>query len=865
MDFKTMLKWLQKLPILVFAGIVVLAQAQTPYSSGKRLDLNNASLEEIRLLPITEAQADALYDRVTYKGPFSDIYEIRQLAEIDRDTWLRIRPLIWLEPFEERSDRERRIESIYYQLERWEGAEGITTALVDTWVDKAMDPANINEMRLDEMVNMQNLSLPDAVAILEYRREAGRIASQRNMRSIPGLSYYGYRNLRNFIRYDADDREADEVHGQYMLRLQNTPFYGSQAESGEETVNTLFTDFSNNTPGLYTKIRLSVGKHGKFGMAYDRHRGEADDYVNSPGYRNWFPRAKFYFGVENLTYGDVSLRKLYVGNYLLAFGQGVVMETIDDFTPRKNGMSFRKRLIGITGDATQNRQWGMYGAAAEFAYGDLVSLTGFISKNRRDAILGQQTVRVDSVDYHPINQFIVLNQRISDLAGQRYQIDGLDWVQSAEEVTFGGHVAIDVPWRTGTQIGATYYESLYDRPLQPSVEDLVAAGNEGRISPVDDAEMHTAYGGDIALGTSGLWSKAVAFRRVYGFDFRTVYNNVSFEMEYGELDKARGLFNNPGALVAQFYSQWESLNFFVLYRNYHLEYDNPYQRSFSNYQRYKGSILEDYFYLDSEAFGQLYSNAYQPQAENGLYFRTRYQFARSWLATVEYDRFTRKTDDAKYYRWVATLQYSPVFPVRINLRYKDQARERDNDVTPNKFFRSNEFRVRTTLRLSGYDQLGMIYAYSNVDLSPRPRLSYPAEDGDPRYPDESGFSKVTGNVGLPGYALGGFWTHNFNQNFKFTGSLLYYNGFFWGFEDNQFTVLDSPNGSFRYWASFFVRVNQHLTTRLRYTVDRETPVPGIHGRDYQTNSHGDGPDQNRWSEYSRGYEHTFYLEMNYYF
>ena len=100
--------------------------------------------------------------------------------------------------------------------------------------------------------------------------------------------------------------------------------------------------------------------------------------------------------------------------------------------------------------------------------------------------------------------------------------------------------------------------------------------------------------------------------------------------------------------------------FFVLYRNYHLEYDNPYQRSFSNYQRYKGSILEDYFYLDSEAFGQLYSNAYQPQAENGLYFRTRYQFARSWLATVEYDRFTRKTDDAKYYRWVATLQYSPV-------------------------------------------------------------------------------------------------------------------------------------------------------------------------------------------------------------
>ena len=36
-----------------------------------------------------------------------------------------------------------------------------------------------------------------------------------------------------------------------------------------------------------------------------------------------------------------------------------------------------------------------------------------------------------------------------------------------------------------------------------------------------------------------------------------------------------------------------------------LEFDNPYQRSFSNYQRYKTSIFEDTYWLEDPVYGFL--------------------------------------------------------------------------------------------------------------------------------------------------------------------------------------------------------------------------------------------------------------------
>ena len=63
----------------------------------------------------------------------------------------------------------------------------------------------------------------------------------------------------------------------------------------------------------------------------------------------------------------------------------------------------------------------------------------------------------------------------------------------------------------------------------------------------------------------------------------------------------------PDAIVLSAYAQFSNLSILALYRNYDLEFDNPYQRSFSNYQRYKTTIFEDTYWLDDPIYGYLYS------------------------------------------------------------------------------------------------------------------------------------------------------------------------------------------------------------------------------------------------------------------
>jgi len=240
--------------------------------------------------------------------------------------------------------------------------------------------------------------------------------------------------------------------------------------------------------------------------------------------------------------------------------------------------------------------------------------------------------------------------------------------------------------------------------------------------------------------------------------------------EYGELDKGGEFYklgDDPKAIVLAAYLQYPSFNLLALYRNYDVGYDNPYQRSFSNYRRFKGTIYEDYFYLQSPLYAQLYYNAPQPQSEEGFYLSSYYQITRQVTTNFDYDQWTRKADQAKQYRLVGTLNYRPIFPLQIQLRQKWQSREEFNNPSL-RFFKSLEFRGRMRVRLSNFDSFSLIYVSSKTLVHPRPR--------------------IFGDITLGGEAFGGNIVHNFNNNLKVSGALLFYEGFLWNFEDTQFVV-----------------------------------------------------------------------------
>ncbi|MCB0282656.1 MAG: helix-hairpin-helix domain-containing protein [Calditrichae bacterium] len=823
----------------IFAILSVLSgflfAQETIYSSENQLDINNASLEEIQGLPVSADLAQRIYNRLTYRGDFKNIYDLRKIEGIDQALFNTLKPLIRVEPFRELSSTQQRIEDVYYQLDRWSGNEGTNDAFIDLWIEKILEPLNVNSARYDELINLQNISPVDAVAIINYRNDTGGIRGQRDLRGIPGLSYYGYSNASNFVDYSESALiDEEKFHGHITVRMDNTPFMTEEGDVNQEiglgltNLSSAFYQGVNTQPNQYIKSRFTYDQKYKFGFSFNRYLGEPVYYYKD----TQIPKMKFFAGVENIKWGDIELRKAYLGNYSVTFGQGVIMENTDFFVPRKSGFGFRKRFNGITGDNSQTREFALRGIAAEVGYKNF-SATGFVSYNDRDAILNKQVN--DSTLGNSFSQFIILDQRFRyapDDASRLPDQSDLPWLDAVTELTYGGHLQYD--FMPGTWLGLTYYESAYNRYLDPNPEEITADDNWTARQVTTDTEIKQSYGGPISRGTNPFWDDAVSFRRIYGFDFQATIENLALMGEYGELDKGGNFFkmgDDPKALVLSAYLQYPSFNMLALYRNYDVGYDNPYQRSFSNYRRFKGTIFEDYYYLESALYGQLYTNAAQPQAEEGFYLNSFYQISRELTTRFEYDNWTRNADKANQYRLVGTLDYRPVFPLQIQLRQKWQARDEENDITL-RYFKSLEFRGRIRARLSNFNDMTLFYANGKTLVHPRPR--------------------VFGDIVLDGEAFGAGMTHNFNNNLKLSASLFHYQGFFWNFEDTQFVVMESTRGALRYWLSLYMRLNSFVSMRMKYTGDFQQPVQNIV---FDPNT----------VERVRKHQNLFYLEFNYNF
>jgi len=834
--------------IILFLSIllsVVLAQNEAPFSIENQLDINNATQEDIQLLPVPAEIARALYDRVLYRGYFKSIYELLAIKGLDQELFEQIKPLIRIEPYPPKTTVQEKIEQIYFRLDQWSSSEGVNDAFVDLWIEKALDPMNVNNVRYDQLVNLQNVSPIDAAAIINYRNSVHWLRDDRDLRRTPELSNYAYRTARYFLDYKDPQRDY-AIHGNILARLDNTPFMADAGDQAQEAgLSALSSDVSsgyNLLPNMYFKGRFSIAQNYKFGLSYFRNLNEPYHYFNDSGVR--IPEGKMYFGVENLNFGPLELRKLYVGNYNVTLGQGVVMESTDFFTPRKSGYGFRKRFQGISGDNSKTREFTLRGIAAELAY-DKLSVLGFFSHDSRDAIIN----RADG----SVNQFIIIDQRFQyalddSMRGPGY--DDLSWLDAVNERTYGWHVQYD--FLPGTYLGLNYYESLYDRQLNPDPYEIIGLdykdeSNWDLKQVTTDSEIKAAYGGTVSRASSPLWDAAQSFRRVYGFDFQTVINKVVLQGEYGELDKGGAFFDksvNPRAVVLSAYTQFPTLNFLLLYRNYDLGFDNPYQRSFSNYRRYKGTMYEDYYYLQSVMYGQLYENNPQPQAEEGFYLDSYYQMSRKITLRFQYDNWMRKADAAKMYRLVGTIDYKPVFPLSIQLRNKWQAREEDNTLSTQRYYKNYEFRGRIRARLSQYDNFTLMYSYSTLLNHPRPRI----------------FSDIV----LDGEAITANYIHNFNKYLKLSGMIAYYKGFLWNFEDTQFMVMDSERGALRFWLSLYARLNTNLTVRMKYTSDHHMPVSGAYFNASKNTQHEYAGSMFS-TDWKRNDNKMYYLEFSYNF
>lgn len=822
--------------IAVLLALPGIARAQASgLDIGDRIDLNRAPLTELESLPITPEMALAIYRYRTYVSYFDDAYELMHVKGMTPAIFATLRPLIVITPDfeirrEELREEEQRTLERYFVLQRMLSNEGVSEGQVDAYVDALREPININDLSFWDLVSFQNVSPVDAKAILQEINQSGRIENERQLRSSTGLSYWGYRNLRDFVNYTST-RDKRHLSGHYQVRLYNTPYSLDQDDILIENVSGDVRNFDTNTyagrmdlgasrPYVTNKLRLRFGRY--WGLGYISHRNLGEE--------KWNETSKFFLELKDLPGTDTPLGRLKLnsavaGNFSASFGQGLVFDATDFFSSRRTGFGFNPRFIGLRGDQSRSDEFTMRGLGVDASLGR-VRGTFFYSQDDKDAILNPDGSFNSYFRMIPrVSNSFMASIRDDIESGVLQDVNGTDPFLPMRDVmderVIGGNLKFEI--LPGTYVGATGVEIKTENnaaemfPGSPVLgrwdpNPLTLVIDPGRLED-RDAEIGARYN-SVALGN---------YRRVWGAEAQTVFKNVSLAAEYGKLETStnesalgRMFGSGPEAFVANAYVQYENFNFLALYRDYDIGYDNPYNRAFSEDSRFEQTILDgNAFRLKNPYWAFLGAQGGTPssKSERGFYLGTRYQPTRQATISAEFDNWVRKVDNAPLRRATLWGEYRPIFPVRFRVRHRFSARD-ESEIEDVRKFQSWETRFNMRVNLSRFDRVDLLFSTSSVRFAPRGRLNGPATGGDTQ-------ADSTSSAGIPGRAIMGRLTHNFSDFLQVQFAVEMYNGFLWNFEDNEFIVVDGEG--FRNWVMLSHRLSEHMTWRLKWTRDHQRP------------------------------------------
>jgi len=754
------------------------------------MDLNSASLEEVLSLPIPAELARKIVEYRTYQRYFDNIYELREVAGMTPEYLEILKPLVSTIPPQASDPSLARLSASYRQVQRYLGQEGSSEGLVDEYLDRLRNPENLNDMDIWDLMSYQNVSPVDAMNIIKARKRLGHIETGRQLRGTEGLRYFAYRNLRDFVVYSNQEKDAEssrDVSGYMQTRYWETPYANDEEElsiSGlaSATANPLFP------PGWMNKARVNVKGGYQFGILTSQEYGEAD----------WDETVKSYVGVSDRTFGDFRLKSAVVGNYRAAYGLGLVMDNTDYIHFRKTGFGFNKRLLGIHGDLSRSFEYTLKGAAAEGNYGP-VNASIFVSSEKKDGILNPDGT---------INRYITMRPRFGPEFFEARDFSGLRREAFQEDLVGGNAKVMLAP---GTFVGVTGYEARYNRGFDANVNTLV---NNTDLLTARDNEISQGYT-SVYVDENGTEQEA-RFRRVMGAEAQAVYGNVSLQGEYAFMQNPQNDFfssKNPDALIINAFSQWNNLHLLAIYRDYDVGFDNPYGRAFSNDSKYEMTLLSSYYRLNDPLYAWTESEGAQPKAERGVFLESRYRISRKLiLSGLQFDQWTRKADGAELMRYTIKGEYQPIFNLRFRVRHRFSSRSESDPYDVRKF-KNWETRWQMIGLLSNYNRIQFTYMTSNVMFPPRPRLGGTAEAG-------IGNPSV-GTNGDPSNAFEVRYEHNLTPGLKFQLASAVYNGFFWNFEGNEFVLVDG-NG-FRNWFKVESRVSERMLFQLKVTRDHNMP------------------------------------------
>lgn len=745
------------------------------FTASSQLDINRATLEEVRRLPVDSALAERIYERVLEYGRLSSFYELAEVPGMDARKLSELAPLIYVSRPQEEARRQRIVHRVQRRLA---SEEGPTASAVEEWQDMLLAPVNVNRARVDDLTVLDGVSLVDAVAVRKFLDSGGKITEQRDLANrVPGLSSYGYWSIRDFVAYE--DQRAGGTGGSCRAKYESdsdwegvvsareyaqaisvleedsaefraagfTPaeleFYRSQLAAGRSLLE------QENRAVVESRVSLRSGEHFRTGLYLQRRFFEplgGGQYA--PGDVSWFLSHR----------GLGPFRRLMVGDFRVALGQGLLLDNDPGLMARSH-----ERAQGLFSSLTPNPGFGFRGLAAETEEAGPVGLLGFVSQCRHDAVLNPD---------FSANCHIVTKPRYPSFQGAVEETDG------GGSLRFDLSGILGIP--TGTRLALNGLGVSYDREFKPNAKYLEVPG--------DGEELNDPNYTRLASGSKRLF---------YGADFRTAVENVSVEAELAlqrATDSAPGTAS-PKAYLVKARTQYNYLYVNALYRHYDIGYDNPYSRGYCEQLRFEDTPLEKPYRLLDPAYSAL-QDLPVPKAEQGFLVETRYQISRQITFTRAYvDIWRNLAWGVDNVRFQGEVEFRPIFPIRLRFRQKLQSKGLPKTALTTRSFTA-ESNVMVMASLAGRDFLTAEVREGRVLLAP-----------NPTYGDEASMS---------GNFLSVQWEHSWSEDFSTElgiGAWMTRDMSQWLFEDTGIDFLEG-DGS-KWYAAVSDRVSDRLLVYLK--------------------------------------------------
>ena len=754
----------------MFSSILTAALVALTVPGG--FDLNTATLQELlELEGITGEQASALYEHIYITGGLESIYDVMDIPGFTATDlqWLRENCMV-VPPAS--GSISPQVMSI---MERLATEDGPGDAAVDMWEHYLVRPLPINSATSWQLRSLDRVSLIDAAGVERRLRTLGDVSSVTSLRDADNVSYYGWRNMRDFVSTRELDLSSMEFFGGYRAvvdggdgRTTDEEGLGGMLDNVQSAINDIETggrDYSEadslawldrlneeytellaaeNTTGWEHRVRVGLGDRFRGGLRLSRGRNSTAGFglfrdMDMGDLNDRFDMAKAYVSMDNL--GAVS--KIVLGNYNISLGQGLMVNNTDELMYRST-----YRTFGLTPDLTSTRQFAFTGGAVELRVGPVLGY-GFFSSASRDA--------VTDLDGTP---------NILFMAPFRTH----QYASVLTETTLGGYGYYDLggllPY--GTAIGAGYMNVSWSDSLVPDATALDVAG---------DAEPWACPEYDVLSPGNSM--------NFLGLSAQTVLDNFSLEGEFVRQD------NDAIAALAR--ARWQNDYFYLLgiWRHYDLGYSNPFNRGFAEQTRFDDTIFEKPYYLNDPLAAQL-AQWPVPKPEEGIYIESRFQLSRQVTITKVYlDVWRSLAWGFDNFRFQGEVEYRPDFPIRFRLKCKYQEKTKMHDVIPTTS-RTTEYTFRTFFLPSGSDYFDIQLRVGMVGLTPNPLY------GDDRL--------------MAGGYLSARWEHNFTENLSVLGGTTLWttDGMSqWEFEDTGIDFLDGDG------TKFYVTVKNNLSDNLQ--------------------------------------------------